>query len=81
MRGAEGLKRHQAWEAVALGQRRHTAEPISRVSLVQLQAKARELLRKSSRVPLGVVTMLEADHEVISELHDDQIAAAHLCLD
>ena len=40
---------------------------------VQLQAELREPLAKISEEPLGVLTMLEADDEVVSEAHDDHV--------
>src|SRR6202165_6134439 len=47
-----------------------------RLALVQLQTKARDPFAKLSPEPLGVVTMLEAHHEVVREPHRDDVAAS-----
>jgi tRNA A37 threonylcarbamoyladenosine synthetase subunit TsaC/SUA5/YrdC len=42
---------------------------------IQLQAELREPVAKICPEPLGVVPMLESHHEVVSETHDDHVAA------
>jgi hypothetical protein len=46
-----------------------------RLLIRQLQAEVREPLAKIREEPLGVVTMLEAHHEVVRVAHDDHLAA------